>query len=154
LLRFHHRFAYVSFAKLHIMAKLNIIPRHLAKCQVPACGACLFANATRRQWRGKRQKQWSNPREAYQPGDIVSVDQSVSPIPGLIPQMAGRLTTKRYKYPTVFVDQYSGFFYLYLQKSADADETSLAKRAFEETSRQHGVEIKAYHADNGIFTSN
>jgi hypothetical protein len=35
---------------------------------------------------------------------------------------------------------------------ADAEETIQAKKAaFEETSKQHGVSIKAYHADNGIF---
>jgi hypothetical protein len=68
--------------------------------------------------------------------------------------MTGRLTTKRYKYATVFVDQFSGYSYIYLQKSAGAEETITAKKAFEETARQHGVEIKAYHADNGIFRSN
>jgi hypothetical protein len=30
----------------------------------------------------------------------------------------------------------------------------MAKKAFEETARQHGVEITAYHADNGIFRAN
>jgi hypothetical protein len=118
-----------------------------------ACGACLFAKATR-QWRSKRQKHWSNPREAFQPGEMVSVDQLVSPTPGLIPQSTGKLTTKRYKYATVFVDQYSGFSYVYLQKSPDAEETIQAKKAFEETAKQHGVEVKAYHADNGIFRPN
>jgi hypothetical protein len=80
-------------------------------------------------------KNWTSQREAYQPGKIVSVDQLVSPTPGLVPQMTGRLTTKRYRFATVSVDQFSGFSYLYLQKSADADETILAKRAFEETAR-------------------
>jgi hypothetical protein len=154
LLQYHHRFAHISFAKLQNMAKLNIIPKRLAQCQVPACGACLFAKATRRQWRNKRQRNWSNPREAFHPGQIVSVDQSVSPTVGLIPKMTGRLTTKRYKYATVFVDQFSGFSFVYLQKTAEVDETILAKKAFEETARQHGVEIKAYHADNGVFRSN
>lgn len=154
LLRYHHRMGHVSFAKLQNMAKQNIIPRHLAKCQIPACGACLFAKATRRQWRNKRKKDWTNPREANKPGEIVSVDQLISPIPGLVPQMTGKLTRKRYKYATVFVDQYSGFSYVYLQKSADAEETVLAKRAFEETAKQNGVDVIAYHADNGIFRAN
>ena len=47
LLRYHHRFGHISFAKLQNMAKQNIIPRRLAKCQPPTCSACLFAKATR-----------------------------------------------------------------------------------------------------------
>lgn len=67
------------------------------------------------------------------------------------------LTTKRYKYATVFVfvDQFSGVSYAYLQKSADADETILPKRAFEEIAKQHGAKINTYHADkvnlNGLM---
>lgn len=58
--------------------------------------------------------------------------------------MTDEFTTKRYRYATLFVDQYSGFSYVYLQKSTEADETILAKKAFEETAKQHGVVVKAY----------
>ena len=92
--------------------------------------------------------------EAKQPGDCVSVDQLVSPTPGLVVQMTGKLTTKRYKYATVFVDQATRLGYVYLQTTADADETIKAKRSFEEYASQRGVQIKAYHADNGIFRAN
>jgi hypothetical protein len=37
--------------------------------------------------------------------------------------MTGKLTTRRYKYATVFVDQFSGYSYVYLQKTAGAEET-------------------------------
>jgi hypothetical protein len=37
------------------------------------------------------------------PGQVVSVDQLVSPTPGLIAQTTGFLTTKRYKYATVLL---------------------------------------------------
>ena len=65
--------------------------------------------------------------------------------------MTGSLTTKRCKYATVFVDQTTKLGYVYLQKSTDADETIKAKWAFEEYSRQRGVRIRSYQADNGIF---
>ena len=65
--------------------------------------------------------------------------------------MTGKLTTKRYKYATVYVDQATGFGFVYLQKTASAEETIEGKVAFEQQAKQHGVEIKAYHADNGIF---
>eukprot|EP00980_Cylindrotheca_fusiformis_P027090 scaffold18764_cov144-Cylindrotheca_fusiformis.AAC.1 len=76
------------------MAKQNIIPRHLANCHTPACTACMFAKATRRQWRNKRRKHWSETHAAESPGEVVSVDQLVSPTPGLIAQLTGALTKK------------------------------------------------------------
>ena len=75
----------------------------------------------------------------------------VSPVPGIIAQNTGKLTRKRYKYVTVFVDHYSGLSYSYLQKTSDAEETIMGKRAFEAYCSQHGVTVRNYHADNGIF---
>ena len=68
--------------------------------------------------------------------------------------MAGTLTKQRYRYATVFVDHYSGYSYLHLQKTQDVDEALEAKSAFEELARQHGLHIRAYHADNCILRAN
>ena len=65
--------------------------------------------------------------------------------------MTGFLTTKRYKYATIYVDQYSRYGFVYLQKTASAEETVEGKRAFEAFAKRHGVRIENYHADNGIF---
>jgi hypothetical protein len=78
----------------------------------------------------------------------------VSPTPGLIAQMTGFLTTKRYKYATVYVDQFSRLGYVYLQKEATAEETLQGKEAFERYANDRGVHVQAYLADNGIFTAN
>jgi hypothetical protein len=83
--------------------------------------------------------------------DIVLVDQMVSPILGLVAQITGALTTKRYNYATVYVDQATRLGYVHLQKGAMAEETLEGKKAFEAYARSHGVSIKTYHADNGIF---
>jgi hypothetical protein len=74
-----------------------------------------------------------------------------SPTPGFIAQMTGILTTKCYEYATVYVDQYSSVGFLYLQKTASAEETLLGKMAFEHYCAQHRVKVQHYHADNGIF---
>jgi hypothetical protein len=52
------------------------------------------------------------------------------------------------------VDHASRLGYVYLQKSADADETIKGKIAFESYAESRGVTIRAYHADNGIFRAN
>ena len=74
--------------------------------------------------------------------------------PGLIAQMTGKLTTRRYPYATVYVDQASRYGYIYLQKSPNADETVMGKRLFELHMESLGVSVKVYQADNGIFRAN
>ena len=151
-LRYHHKFNHISFAKLRHMAKQGIIPKHLAKCPAPACSACLYGKATRKPWRSKQAKN-KPPSVELQPGDVVSVDQMKSPTAGLITQMSGFLTKKRYRYATVFVCHGSDYGYVHIQKTQSAEETIEAKIAFERTAAAHGVKIGHYHADNGVFAS-
>ena len=73
---------------------------------------------------------------------------------GLIAQMTGFRTTKRYRYATVYIDQGSRLSFTYLQKTATAEETFEGKQAFEKYSEQRGVRIRGYHANNGIFKAN
>ena len=87
-------------------------------------------------------------------GEVVYVDQLVSPASGFIAQIKGRLTTKRYKYAALFVDQASRLGCVYLQKTNTAFDTLEAKTAFHQHSLERDVVTKAYHADNVIFRSN
>ena len=89
----------------------------------------------------------------YKPGERVSIDQLVSPNPGLIAQITGRLTIKIYKYATIFVDQ-AKLGYVYLPKTVTAEETLEAKQAFQQYILEKGVTIKAHYTDNGIFREN
>jgi hypothetical protein len=61
------------------------------------------------------------------PGQIVLVDQMQSTVPGLVGQIKGILTRQRYHYVTVFVDQFSGFSFVHLQKTSSGEETLDAK---------------------------
>lgn len=153
LLYFHQIFGHISFQRLRAMAANGIIPKRLATCKTPACSACMFAKATRKPWRGKP-RMGHQPARTLDPGEVVSVDQMVSPTPGLIAQTTGILTIKRYKYATVFVDQATRYGYVHLQKTATADETIEAKKAFEAKLATFGVLVKGYHADNGVFKAN
>ena len=150
LLIAHYRFQHISFSKLQEMARQGILPRKLAHCKIPSCSACLYGKATKRAWRLILGKQ-TTERKTLKPGEVISVDQMVSPVPGLIAQMVGFLTRQRYKYATVFVDQASRMGFVYLQKTCTAEETIEAKGAFERYAENRGVKVQAYHADNGIF---
>jgi hypothetical protein len=82
--RYHQRFGHISFGKLQLMAKTGIIPSRLRDCPVPVCSACVYAKATKRQWQSKTRANWDKADKPTRPGQVVLVDQLVSPTPGLI----------------------------------------------------------------------
>ena len=51
----------------------------------------------------------------------------------------------------MFVDQYSKYGYVHIQKTASAEETIEAKKVFENHLESMGVRVKSYQADNGVF---
>jgi hypothetical protein len=151
LLHWHYRLGHLPFKKLQAMAKQGILPPALAKCKAPQCSACLYGKATKRAWRTRATPSRVSPATITGPGDCVSVDQLESSTPGLIAQLRGFLTRKRYTVSTIFVDHYSRLSYVHLQQSTSAEDTLQAKRAFEAYAMSHGVRVKHYHADNGRF---
>ena len=86
-----------------------------------------------------------------QPGEQVSVDQIVSAIPGFIAQTTGILATKRFTCATIFVDDASGFGFVWPQISTSVQDTLVGKEIFEQKARDAGIIIKSYRADNGTF---
>jgi hypothetical protein len=151
LLAWQYRLGHLPFGKIRQLAARGDLPADLATCPVPRCAACMFGKMTRRAWRTRAPVNAMTIPLVTVPGSVVSMDQLVSAVPGLIGQMKGFLTHKRYTVATIFVDHFSGLSYVHLQKGATADETIDGKRAFESYARTYGVSVKHYHADNGIF---
>jgi hypothetical protein len=85
------------------------------------------------------------------PGQVVSMDQLISPTPGFVPIHRGLPTNARYEGATVFVDHFSDFTYVHLMTKMDGDATVAAKLEFERVLNSYGVRVKHYHADNGLF---
>jgi hypothetical protein len=104
ILRIHHRMGHAPFSKLQEMARQGALPTRLKNCPIPVCTACLYGKAGKKPWRGKERKDKAVKSE-LRVGDVTSVDQMNSSTPGLVAQISGILTTKRYKCATVFVDQ-------------------------------------------------
>ena len=102
LLKVHHQLNHLSFGKIKAMASAGILPKRLRDVDTQACAACLYGKATHRPWRTKpKTTDKDKVRKASRPGQIVSVDMLVSPVPGLVAQMSGWITGKRYNYATV-----------------------------------------------------
>ena len=152
LMKVHLRCGHTPFGILKQAAKLGVLSSDILCKDNPPCPSCLYGKSVRRSWRTKATPRTIAPA-ATKPGDCVSVDQMVSSVPGLLAQNSGRLTRKRYKIATVFVDHASRLGYVHVHTSTDATEALEAKHAFETCARSYGIRVKRYHADNGIFNS-
>ena len=150
LLRWHYRLGHLSFDRIRQLARMGQLPKRLLTCKKPFCTACQYGKLTKRPWRVKGDDK-STAKVATRPGQVVSVDQLESNTPGFIAQLKGKLTQQRYHYATVFVDLFSGYTFVYLQRRITSEETVQAKHAFERAAEQRRVKILHYHADNGRF---
>ena len=150
ILRIHNQLNHLSFKTIQLMAAKGHFPKNLVDCQIPICSACMFGKLSRRPWRTKSQAIKSIKLCTYS-GQCVSVDQLESPTPGLIAQLKGIPTTKRYTAATIFVDHFSRLSFVHPQTSLSSEDTLQAKRAFERYCGSHNVKIQHYHADNGRF---
>ena len=83
----------------------------------------------------------------------ISVDLLVSITLSLIVNMSRFLTRQRYQYACMFAYHNYDFKYVHILKSQTVYEAVEAKEYFEENTESHGVEIKHYHDENGIFRS-
>jgi hypothetical protein len=92
LLAWHYRLGHIPFAKIRQMASRGDLPIGLATCIIPKCAACMYGKATRRAWRTKSPVNAIANKRVTAPGAVVSMDQLVSSVPGLIGQMKGFIT--------------------------------------------------------------
>jgi len=163
-MHWHYKLNHPSYTVMSRMAKQHMILRRITRIlrrldkqdtKAPMCNDCCGAKATRRPWRtGAGKRNTSHIKPATRPGEVVSVDQLESSIPGFIGQMTGKLTRQRIVGSTVYVDHASDFSFVYHQTSMSSEETVKSKLAFEKFAATHGVNIKHYHADNGRFKDN
>ena len=151
----HYKLGHLPFATINRMSQNGLLPKRFSKTVDPKCAACNYGQATKRPWRTKANPHSINDMRAItKPGECVSVDQMVSPVPGLIVQTKGHPTKARYNAATIFVDHYSDLTYCHLQPTLDAPDTIQAKEAFERYCNSNGVQVRHYHADNGRFAEN
>jgi hypothetical protein len=60
------------------------------------CNDCYSASACKTQWKHKAEKKMNTSKKTnLEPGDIVSVDQIESSVPGFLAQITGSLTRNR-----------------------------------------------------------
>ena len=114
LMQWHYHLNHLPFKCLFKLAKQRLLSMKILKANTPICPACQYGKMHHKPWRTKGNHSKVS-RVATKPGQIVSVDQLESPTPGFIAQLKGNLTKQRYRYSTIFVDQYSHLSYVFLQ---------------------------------------
>ena len=154
LMRWHYRLGHLTFTKLKQLALNREILKKLVKDTSPKCAGCLFGAMTKIPWRGNENKASHEIFVATKPGECVSVNQMASTEVGFFAQMKGKLTKRRYRCATFFVDHCSRLRFVHLQIDDSSAETLAAKRAFETFAAEHDVKILHYHCDNGRFHDN
>jgi GAG-pre-integrase domain len=112
LLAYHERLGHIPFKYIQTASLDGLIPRRLAKCNIPICPSCIYGKLSRKPW--KTSKIVKTISSTKVPGEFISVDQMESSIPGLIAQMEGIPTIKRYKVVTVFVDHATDLIFVYM----------------------------------------
>ena len=85
--------------------------------------------------------------------DLIHTDQAESSQPGRQLTYSGWNNPIKMKYFTVLVESVSKKAFTHFQHSSGAHETILDKRRLENLALRHGVTIKAYRVDNGVFNS-
>jgi hypothetical protein len=139
LMRWHYRLGHMSFHKLKQLALNGKISKKLTKVLPPKCACCLFGAMTKLPWQGKEAKANHEVFIATKPGECVSVDQMTSTELGFYVQLKGKLTKKRYKCATVFVDHHSGLRFVHLRLDDGSAETLAAMLAFKQYAAKHRV---------------
>lgn len=127
LLHWHYQLGHRSFKTLQSMAHQGQLPKELATCKVPQCAVCMYGKATKQPWRTRALSNKVKPASITGPGDCISFDQLESSVPGLIAQLRGFLTRKRYTTVTVFTDHFRQLSCVHLKQSTSGEEMLQAK---------------------------
>lgn len=130
---------------IHDFTRMGLLPQYLARCTPPKCMDCFLGKQPRRQ---KLTSTTINNKQ--NPGDMVHCDQLISAHPGI--KFTGNKSSP-FHVVNLFVDSASRLPLMYCARTTSAEECVLAKSAFELFASQHGVRIKHYHADNGVYDS-
>ena len=83
LLMYHEKLGHLSFSILRLLARAGIIPKDLATVDPPTCPGCAYGKAHKLKWRHKGIKNRKRIKVATAPGQVVSMDQLISPHLGL-----------------------------------------------------------------------
>ena len=165
MLRWHQKLNHVGYSSIRWLATqgyLGNAAKVIAKVlddDVPVCATCQYGKQTRTgagaiRHQAVPEKIKALSKHVTKPGDLVAIDQYVHTTPGRIPTIGGASPKgQSYIGGTIFVDLGSGRIRVHHQQTLGANETLASKAKYEQDARLHGVQVRNYHADNGVFNA-
>ena len=174
VLAWHQKLNHVGFTHVCWLAKQGYLGNKtkaavskLDQMELPKCATCCYGKQDRRPVGTKNDPSHVSlnaaerkpnkgvlSQTADSPGSMIAMDQYVHTTPGRGPSITG-ITPQNVKYVggTLFVDCATGYVQCVHQTTLNALETLVAKQKFEQDSALHGVQVKRYMTDNGVFTA-
>jgi hypothetical protein len=170
LLKWHQRLAHIDCNKVKFLFRTGVLAHGEASRSLqtaaskirtnPRCAACQFGKQCQLSVPTTTQAKVTDSvgaisKDVVRPGQQVSMDHFVCKNKGRLFTSRGKtVSTDMYSGGCLFVDNYSGFVHIELQKHLNTLETLQAKERFEAMSRDYGVIPQTYLSDNGsAFTS-
>lgn len=161
LLRLHHRLGHINFTRILFLARRAWLGNEGLQLSGsttdhPKCAACQYAKQPRTPMPSRHVKNEATgalSKGQLEPGDLIFSDQYTCTTAGLSTESRGMKKSLKYYGGTIFVDASSHMIEVHHQVGLTAQETIASKLAFERNLNQYGVAAKAYHSDNGIYTS-
>ena len=161
LLEWHYKLGHYNMNWIRSLIRSQVLPIRgqnvsISKC---ICQACQLSKQTRRSEGAvkkeiRKSKDGALKKNMTAVGGRVSTDQFVSSLPGRLATTYGKESTeKQFTGGTIFIDEASEYIHVENQVSLGAPETVRAKTRFEREAMRHGIAIRGYRGDNGVFKS-
>ena len=115
----YEKLGHLSLNILKLLHRSEINPKELANVDAPIYPGCAYGKAHRKSTRSKGVENKKKLRTSTTPGQFISVDQHVSPIPDFIPNHQGRPMAQCYVITTVFFDHFYNFTDIQPMKKLD-----------------------------------
>ena len=167
LLKSHWKMSHIGLSTVQALYRsrngeepvLSSPHKRVNTCDLPKCASCEYAKAHRQPKKYHKTTERAKKRhilshDTLRPGQLFSVDQFESRVPGRLATSKGKeKDALKYRGGTIFYDHASGYMHVRMQVSFDAASTLAAKHSVEQECMFNGIDVIAYRADQGIFKS-
>ena len=161
LLEWHYKLGHYNMNWIRFLIRQQIVPVRGQNVSIATClcQACQLSKQTRRtegavNKKIRIEKDGALKKNLTAVGGRVSTDQFVSSLPGRLAHTYGKESAERqFSGGTIFIDEASEYIHIENQVSLGAPETVRSKLRFEREALRHGVVIRGYHGDNGVYKS-
>ena len=161
LLKWHFRLGHLGFNTVQWLGRHGVLGKFGEKMganrlHAPKCAACQYGKQGRTPiptHHSDKDPPGSLTKNKLEPGQLIFADQYESRAPGRAFTTKGLSSSQTYNGGTLFIDAASNYIFVSHQVGATATETIQSKTKFEREALTCGVDVQAYHTDNGVFTS-